>query len=114
MKRPNAVLALSCVLCVVTAAIGFGGDHIAGLFRSGKTAQALAAQPAAEAAPPAAAVAEPDPQRDEQAVTVYVTRTGEKYHRGSCHHLSRSKYPVSLRDAKRRGYTPCKVCRPTR
>jgi len=114
MKRPNAVLAISCVLCVITVTVGFGGDYIAELFRTGKTAQALTAQPAQPSteAPPAAAA--PDPQRDESQITVYITRTGERYHRGSCHHLARSKYPVSLRDAKRQGYTPCKVCRPAR
>jgi endonuclease YncB( thermonuclease family) len=42
---------------------------------------------------------------------VYVTRTGEKYHRGSCRHLSRSKIPISLAEAKR-SYGACKVCRP--
>jgi hypothetical protein len=44
---------------------------------------------------------------------VYVTRTGEKYHRGSCRHLSRSKIPISLADAKL-SYGACKVCRPPR
>ena len=53
-------------------------------------------------------------QRDESRATVYVTRTGERYHRGSCHHLRRSKFAVSLSEAKRQGYTPCKVCRPAR
>src|SRR5688572_23265805 len=50
-------------------------------------------------------------RQQEKEVTVYVTRTGEKYHRGSCRYLSRSKIPISLADAKR-GYEPCKVCRP--
>jgi hypothetical protein len=44
-------------------------------------------------------------------VVVYVTRTGEKYHRGSCRHLAKSKIPMTLEDA-RRSYAPCKVCRP--
>ena len=43
--------------------------------------------------------------------TVFVTRTGSKYHREGCRHLSRSKRPISLNDASRR-YSPCKVCRP--
>jgi len=42
---------------------------------------------------------------------VYVTRTGAKYHRGSCRHLSRSKIPISLSEAKR-SYGACKVCHP--
>jgi len=114
MKRPNAVLAISCVLCVITATIGFGGDYIAELFHAGKTAQALAVQPAQPAPPAAEPAAAPDPQRDESAITVYVTDTGERYHRGDCQYLSRSKHAVSLKEAKRRGYTPCKVCRPAR
>jgi len=44
--------------------------------------------------------------------TVYITRTGEKYHRGSCGYLSQSKIAISLADAKARGYGPCSVCRP--
>jgi hypothetical protein len=114
MKRPNAVLAISCILCVITITVGFGGDYIADLFRTGKTAQALTAQPAQPSAEASPTAAEPDPQRDESQVTVYITRTGERYHRGDCQYLSRSKYAVSLKEAKRRGYTPCKVCRPAR
>lgn len=53
-------------------------------------------------------------RRDEDSITVYVTRTGEKYHRGTCRYLSRSKIPTTLRDAKRNGYDPCSVCRPPR
>jgi len=49
--------------------------------------------------------------RDER-ITVYITRTGEKYHRANCRYLSKSKIPISLAEAKRRGYTPCKVCKP--
>ena len=46
-----------------------------------------------------------------QEVTVYVTRTGKKYHRGGCRYLRRSKIPISLEAAKQR-YGPCSVCRP--
>lgn len=31
--------------------------------------------------------------------TVYITRTGSKYHRSSCQHLRRSRIPVSLKEA---------------
>lgn len=44
--------------------------------------------------------------------TVYITDTGEKYHRGSCRYLRKSKYAISLSKAKASGYTPCSVCRP--
>ena len=46
-----------------------------------------------------------------QDVTVYVTRTGKKYHRDGCRYLRRSKIPMSLTAAKQR-YGPCSVCRP--
>ncbi len=44
-------------------------------------------------------------------VTVYVTRTGRKYHRGSCSYLRKSKIPMSLKAAKA-SYGPCSRCRP--
>jgi biopolymer transport protein ExbD len=49
---------------------------------------------------------------DRQTVTVYVTKTGKKYHREGCRYLSHSKIPMTLKDAKAAGYTPCSVCRP--
>ncbi len=62
-----------------------------------------------------ASYADSDPQnRSEARTTVYVTRTGEKYHRASCQHLRRSSSPMSLSEAKRAGYMPCKTCRPAR
>jgi len=45
-------------------------------------------------------------------MVVFITRTGEKYHRDGCRYLSKSKISISLKDAKARGYTPCSVCRP--
>ncbi|MFA4965785.1 MAG: ComEC/Rec2 family competence protein, partial [Thermoleophilia bacterium] len=42
---------------------------------------------------------------------VFVTETGECYHLSGCRYLSRSKIPISLRDAKAR-YRPCSVCKP--
>ena len=48
-----------------------------------------------------------------QAATVYVTKTGKKYHRSSCSFLRRSKIPISLAAAKL-GYGPCARCKPLR
>ena len=47
-------------------------------------------------------------------VTVYVTPKGKKYHYRSCRTLSRSREvtALSLREAKARGYTACRVCNP--
>lgn len=43
---------------------------------------------------------------------VYVTKSGTKYHLGSCSHLSKSKIEKSLSEAKNAGFEPCKTCNP--
>ena len=43
---------------------------------------------------------------------VYITKTGSKYHRGSCGYLSRSKIPISKSSAISQGYTACSRCNP--
>jgi hypothetical protein len=44
--------------------------------------------------------AEPAAQKqDPQSITVYITRTGAKYHRAECRYLSRSKIAVALAEA---------------
>lgn len=45
---------------------------------------------------------------------VYITETGECYHRDGCRYLSHSRIPVRLKDAKAQGYRPCSVCDPPR
>lgn len=45
-------------------------------------------------------------------VTVYITKTGEKYHQDGCRYLSKSKIPIGLSAVKNKGYTPCSVCDP--
>jgi competence protein ComEC len=44
--------------------------------------------------------------------TVYITNTGECYHRSGCQYLSQSKIPISLKDVKAQGYRACSVCDP--
>lgn len=44
--------------------------------------------------------------------TVYVTKTGKKYHDSDCVHLKRSSISISLEEAVERGYDACKVCKP--
>jgi hypothetical protein len=56
----------------------------------------------------------PAPQTQPKGQTVYITRTGKKYHRENCRYLSQSKFSMSLKDAKAKGYTACSVCRPAR
>ena len=49
---------------------------------------------------------------DDDDVTVYVTKTGEKYHYSWCGYLHSSKIAKSLSSAKAAGYTPCSRCNP--
>lgn len=44
--------------------------------------------------------------------TVYVTKTGKKYHKVTCSYLSKSAYSLDLKDAVDQGYTPCSRCNP--
>lgn len=44
-------------------------------------------------------------------VTVYVTKTGTKYHREGCRHLAKSAIPMKLSEARQK-FEPCKVCKP--
>jgi len=48
----------------------------------------------------------------EAQTTVYITRTGAKYHTGDCRYLRQSKIAIDLKDALDQGYTPCSVCGP--
>ena len=42
--------------------------------------------------------------------TVYITKTGKKYHRSGCSYLKKSKISISLKNAKAQGYTACSRC----
>ena len=66
--------------------------------------QAAAEEQAAAAAAPAAS--------DNSDTTVYITNTGSKYHLAGCRHLSKSKIPITLSEAKAQGYEPCGTCHP--
>lgn len=46
-------------------------------------------------------------------VTVYITNTGECYHRDGCSYL-KSRIPTSLENAVNRGYRACSRCHPPR
>jgi hypothetical protein len=47
----------------------------------------------------------------QQDVTVYVTKTGAKYHSAGCSYLSKSSIPMKLSEASAR-YSPCSKCNP--
>lgn len=54
----------------------------------------------------------PTPQTSNQEMTIYVTKSGKKYHLDGCSSLSNSKIPTTLSDAKAQGYGACKRCNP--
>lgn len=80
------------------------------------TFKAPAAESFAEKKPEKAAVAAK--KKEEAAdigsdiVPIFITKTGKKYHVEGCSGLSRSKIPITLKEAKARGYGPCGNCNP--
>jgi hypothetical protein len=44
--------------------------------------------------------------------TVYITKTGKKYHQQSCNYLRSSSIPIELSEAINRGLGACRVCVP--
>ena len=51
-------------------------------------------------------------KNDAEDVKVFVTPTGQRYHREGCRHLSQRKTETTLDTATERGLTPCSVCKP--
>lgn len=45
-------------------------------------------------------------------VTVYITKTGKKYHRDGCRYLSRSKIKTTKKKAVKSGFGACSICKP--
>jgi hypothetical protein len=42
--------------------------------------------------------------------TVYITRTGHRYHRAGCRYLRHSSFAMSRSQAIAHRYTPCLIC----
>lgn len=51
-------------------------------------------------------------QKTASTQTVYITKSGTKYHTSGCNYLKNSKFSITLEEAIDRGYTPCSVCKP--
>ena len=96
-------------LSIVLAACSAAPKETASTTPSAQTQQAPSSPPAAS---PAVATPSSTTTPEPTSITVYVTKTGEKYHRDGCRYLSQSKIQISLKDAKARGYDPCSVCKP--
>ena len=62
--------------------------------------------------PPLRAQPTPHSLQAPQSETVYITKTGKRYHRAGCRYLSHSSIKTTVTEAKANGYTPCKVCHP--
>lgn len=55
----------------------------------------------------------PEPrEQNKDGDMVYITKTGTKYHRATCHYLRKGAFPITRQKAIDQGYTPCKVCKP--
>lgn len=52
------------------------------------------------------------PSISHNGATVYVTKSGKKFHREDCTALSKSKIPLLFEEASKKGYTPCGLCKP--
>lgn len=64
-------------------------------------------------APPDTSKEESNPSTEKNnSVTVYITKTGAKYHADGCRYLSQSKIPIDLNDINTSKYSPCSVCNP--
>jgi len=46
--------------------------------------------------------------------TVYITNSGKKYHNENCRYLNSSSTPIDLSDAASKGFSPYKVCKPSK
>jgi hypothetical protein len=43
---------------------------------------------------------------------VYVTKTGDKYHKDGCRYLAKSKISIEFETAVKNGYSACSICKP--
>ena len=115
--RDVACVIIGVVMGFVFAAIGASGSRQVTATTAPVPARAIVA-PAIEPVAPIVVEAAPvyvvqqEVANDPAYETVYVTNSGQKYHRGTCRHVTRSKYPLSVASAKYQGYSPCSVCKP--
>ncbi len=92
--------------------LGFAEGSAQGVPEEPAPQEELASAPLPVLTEPAVSVTAPAAEEEPSIQTVYVTKSGTKYHLSSCSHLSKSKIEKTLSDAKAAGYTPCKTCKP--
>lgn len=44
--------------------------------------------------------------------TVYITPTGKRYHLQKCDYIGDNSIPISVTEARNKGYTSCRKCKP--
>ncbi|MBQ7577391.1 MAG: hypothetical protein IJT21_03875 [Synergistaceae bacterium] len=49
---------------------------------------------------------------DESANNVVITAKGKKYHKPGCRTVKQVSQTLTISEAQKRGYKPCKVCKP--
>ena len=99
-----------------TFAQGYDAGYSEGYAQKQKDNQAAREQYLASITPvlPVIAPTEPEteaPPAEVETVTVYITKSGTKYHLDGCRHL-KSKIEKTLEEAKALKLEPCKVCNP--
>jgi len=67
---------------------------------------------ALEVAPRKAVAAAVKKEPDAAKITVYLSGLSRQYHRKGCRYLGAGARALSLKEARERGYTPCRVCHP--
>lgn len=80
-------------------------------WRSGKRPDAAPPQFTPPAARGLATIPSSAAETNVEQRTVYVTRTGAKYHRAGCQYLAKSSIPMPY-DRAKNSYSPCSRCRP--
>jgi micrococcal nuclease len=56
---------------------------------------------------------EPDPDNSPaNSKIVYANPSSQKYHRKNCRYASTNSVAMPLAEARQRGYSPCKICKP--
>ena len=50
--------------------------------------------------------------KDSSEIHVYIKEGGKKYHKKNCSLVKTGKTRITLSEALKKGYTPCKICKP--
>ncbi len=49
---------------------------------------------------------------EQKDVTVYIAKSGEKYHKAGCQYLKKSQIKTTKKEVVKNNYGACKVCKP--